>query len=107
MIRINENYTKLKASYLFADIARRVGAYTAAHPDKPVIRLGIGDVTEPLPAACIEALHGATDEMANRATFKGYGPEQGYAFLRDLVSKHDYADRACPIGPDEIFISDG
>jgi LL-diaminopimelate aminotransferase len=107
MIRINENYTKLKASYLFADIARRVGAYTSAHPDKPVIRLGIGDVTEPLPPACIEALHAATDEMANRATFKGYGPEQGYAFLRDLVSQHDYTARGCRIEPDEIFISDG
>lgn len=107
MIRINENYTKLAASYLFADIARRVNAYAAAHPDRPVIRLGIGDVTEPLPAACVEALHAATDEMAQRATFKGYGPEQGYAFLRELVAERDYADRACSIGPDEIFVSDG
>jgi LL-diaminopimelate aminotransferase len=107
MIRINENYLKLKASYLFADIARRVTAYTAAHPDRPVIRLGIGDVTEPLPAACVEALHAATDEMAQRATFKGYGPEQGYAFLRDLVAQHDYAARGCRIEADEIFISDG
>src|ERR1700722_2838115 len=107
MIRINENYTKLAASYLFADIARRVNAYTAAHPDKAVIRLGIGDVTEPLPPACIEALHAATDEMASRATFKGYGPEQGYAFLRDLVAQHDYAARGCNIAADEIFISGG
>jgi LL-diaminopimelate aminotransferase len=107
MIRINENYLKLKASYLFADIARRVTAYTAAHPDQPVIRLGIGDVTEPLPPACVEALHAATDEMARRATFKGYGPEQGYAFLRDLVAQHDYAARGCKIEADEIFISDG
>jgi LL-diaminopimelate aminotransferase len=107
MIRINENYTKLAASYLFADIARRVNAYTSANPDKPVIRLGIGDVTEPLPAACIEALHAATDEMAKRATFKGYGPEQGYSFLREIVASHDYAARGCSIGPDEIFISDG
>jgi LL-diaminopimelate aminotransferase len=107
MIRINENYLKLKASYLFADIARRVTAYTAAHPDRPVIRLGIGDVTEPLPPACVEALHAATDEMAQRATFKGYGPEQGYAFLRDLVAQHDYAARGCRIEADEIFISDG
>jgi LL-diaminopimelate aminotransferase len=107
MIRINENYTKLTASYLFADIARRVGAYTAANPDKPVIRLGIGDVTEPLPPACIEALHAATDEMSRRATFRGYGPEQGYPFLRDLVSKHDYAERGCRIEPDEVFVSDG
>jgi LL-diaminopimelate aminotransferase len=107
MIRINENYLKLKASYLFADIARRVTAYTTAHPDRPVIRLGIGDVTEPLPPACVEALHAATDEMAQRATFKGYGPEQGYAFLRDLVAQHDYAARGCQIDADEIFISDG
>jgi LL-diaminopimelate aminotransferase len=107
MIRINENYTKLKASYLFADIAKRVNAYVAANPDKPIIRLGIGDVTEPLPPVCIEALHAATDEMANRATFKGYGPEQGYAFLREAVAQHDYAARGCNIAADEIFISDG
>ena len=107
MIRINENYTKLKASYLFADIAKRVSAYVAAHPDRPVIRLGIGDVTEPLPPVCIEALHAATDEMAKRATFKGYGPEQGYAFLREAVAQHDYAARGCKIEADEIFISDG
>jgi LL-diaminopimelate aminotransferase len=107
MIRINENYTKLKASYLFADIAKRVSAYAAAHPDQKVIRLGIGDVTEPLPPVCVEALHAATDEMARRATFKGYGPEQGYAFLREAVAQHDYAARGCRIAPDEIFISDG
>ena len=107
MIRINENYTKLKASYLFADIAKRVNAYTAANPDKPIIRLGIGDVTEPLPPVCIEALHKATDEMADRATFKGYGPEHGYAFLREAVAKNDYTDLGCAIEADEIFISDG
>jgi LL-diaminopimelate aminotransferase len=107
MIRINENYLKLKASYLFADIARRVNTYTAANPDKPVIRLGIGDVTEPLPPACVEALHAATDEMSKRPSFKGYGPEQGYAFLRELVAQHDYSGRGCSIHPDEIFISDG
>ena len=107
MIRINENYTKLKASYLFADIARRVNAYAAAHPEKPVIRLGIGDVTEPLPPVCIEALHAATEEMARRETFKGYGPEQGYPFLREAIARHDYAERGCAIAPDEIFVSDG
>jgi LL-diaminopimelate aminotransferase len=107
MIRINENYTKLKASYLFSDIAKRVNAYVAANPAKPVIRLGIGDVTEPLPPVCVEALHAATDEMAKRATFKGYGPEQGYAFLRDAIAQHDYAARGCKIEADEIFISDG
>jgi len=107
MIRINENYAKLKASYLFADIARRVGAFASAHPDRPVIRLGIGDVTEPLPPACVEALHAAADEMSARATFRGYGPEQGYGFLRELISSHDYAERGCRIEPDEIFVSDG
>ena len=107
MIRINENYTKLKASYLFSDIAKRVSAYVAANPYKPVIRLGIGDVTEPLPQVCIEALHAATDEMAKRTTFKGYGPEQGYAFLRDAIAQHDYVARGCKIEANEIFISDG
>jgi LL-diaminopimelate aminotransferase len=107
MIRINENYTKLKASYLFSDIAKRVSAYTAAHPEKPVIRLGIGDVTEPLPAVCLEAFHAGVSEMGDRATFKGYGPEQGYAFLREAIARHDYAARGCPIEADEIFVSDG
>jgi len=107
MIRINENYTKLKASYLFSDIAKRVSAYTAAHPAKPVIRLGIGDVTEPLPAVCLEAFHAGVSEMGDRATFKGYGPEQGYAFLREAIARHDYAARGCPIEADEIFVSDG
>jgi LL-diaminopimelate aminotransferase len=107
MIRINENYTKLKASYLFSDIAKRVNAYVAANPTKSVIRLGIGDVTEPLPSVCVEALHAATDEMSKRPSFKGYGPEQGYAFLRDAIAQHDYAARGCKIEADEIFISDG
>ena len=107
MIRINENYLKLKASYLFSDIAKRVTAYTSANPAKPVIRLGIGDVTEPLLPVSIAALHAATDEMAVRATFKGYGPEQGYAFLREAIQQHDYAARGCPIEADEIFVSDG
>lgn len=107
MIRINENYLKLKASYLFSDIAKRVNAYTQANPDKPIIRLGIGDVTEPLPPACIEAFHAGVDEMSARATFKGYGPEQGYAFLREAIAQHDYAARGCPIAADEIFVSDG
>ena len=107
MIRINENYTKLKASYLFSDIAKRVNAFVAANPTKPVIRLGIGDVTEPLPAVCVAALHAATDEMAQRATFRGYGPEQGYAFLREAVVQHEFAPRGCKIEADEVFISDG
>jgi LL-diaminopimelate aminotransferase len=107
MIRINEHFTKLKASYLFSDIAKRVNAFVAANPDKPVIRLGIGDVTEPLPPVCVEALHAATDEMAQRATFKGYGPEQGYAFLREAVVQHEFAPRGCHVEADEVFISDG
>jgi LL-diaminopimelate aminotransferase len=107
MIRINENYPKLKASYLFSDIAKRVTAFQQANPSKPIIRLGIGDVTEPLPPVCIEALHAATDEMAVRSSFKGYGPEQGYAFLREAIAQHDYAARGCQIEADEIFVSDG
>ncbi len=107
MIRINENYLKLKASYLFSDIAKRVSAYTQANPGKSIIRLGIGDVTEPLPPVCIEALHAGTNELAARATFKGYGPEQGYAFLREAIAQHDYAARGCKIEADEIFVSDG
>ncbi|MGC4075188.1 MAG: LL-diaminopimelate aminotransferase [Nibricoccus sp.] len=107
MIRINENYTKLKASYLFSDIAKRVTAFTQANPDKPVIRLGIGDVTEPLPQVCLDALHAGTDELSKRATFKGYGPEQGYAFLREAIAQHDYAARGAKIDADEIFVSDG
>ena len=107
MTKINDNYTKLKASYLFSDIAKRVNAFIEANPDKSVIKLGIGDVTEPLPPVCVEALHAATDEMANRATFKGYGPEQGYDFLREAIAKNDYTDRGCQIAADEIFVSDG
>ena len=107
MIKINENFLKLKASYLFADIAKRVAAFQEANPDKEVIKLGIGDVTRALPDACIKAFHEAVDEMAGDATFKGYGPEQGYAFLRELVAENDYRSRGAKIEPDEIFISDG
>ncbi len=107
MIHLNENFTKLKASYLFSDIAKRVTAFTQANPDKPVIRLGIGDVTEPLPPVCVAAMHAATEEMAHRATFRGYGPEQGYAFLREAIAQNDYEARQCPIEADEIFVSDG
>ena len=107
MIRVNENYLKLKASYLFVDIAKRVAAFTAAHPEKKVIRMGIGDVTCPLPPVCIKALHEAADEMAAEATFKGYGPEAGYEFLREAIAENDYRARGCQIGADEIFVSDG
>jgi LL-diaminopimelate aminotransferase len=107
MIRINENFTKLKASYLFSDIAKRVAAFQEANPQKPVIRLGIGDVTEPLPPVCIEALHAGTNELSQRSTFKGYGPEQGYAFLREAIAQNDFRARGCQVDADEIFVSDG
>jgi LL-diaminopimelate aminotransferase len=107
MARITEHYAKLPASYLFPEIGRRVRAYQAAHPDARVIRLGIGDVTEPLAPAIVEAMHAAVDEMGKRETFRGYGPEQGYDFLIDAIREHDYASRGVAIGADEIFVSDG
>ena len=87
MIRLNENYLKLQSSYLFSEIARRVALFQKENPGKEIIRLGIGDVTRALPRACIEAFHKATDEMANDATFRGYGPEQGYDFLREAIAR--------------------
>jgi LL-diaminopimelate aminotransferase len=109
MARINDNYLKLKAGYLFPEIGRRVASFNQANPEgaRRLIRCGIGDVTEALPEACREAMHRAVDELGDRATFKGYGPEQGYAFLREAVAKHDYTDRGIDIGADEIFVSDG
>jgi LL-diaminopimelate aminotransferase len=107
MIKINENYLKLQASYLFADIAHRVTAFQKANPDMDIIRLGIGDVTRPLPPACVEAFHRAVDEMANIKTFKGYGPEQGYDFLREKIALNDFQARGIEISPEEIFVSDG
>lgn len=107
MIRINENYLKLQASYLFSDIRKRSAAFQEAHPDREIIKLGIGDVTRPLPKACIEAFHQAVDEMADIATFRGYGPEQGYGFLREKISKEDFRSRGADISADEIFVSDG
>jgi LL-diaminopimelate aminotransferase len=107
MIRINENYLKLQASYLFSDIAKRVAAFQQANPGKEVIKLGIGDVTRPLPAACIQAFHKAVDEMAEAATFRGYGPEQGYDFLREKIAREDFQARGADISADEIFVSDG
>jgi LL-diaminopimelate aminotransferase len=107
MFRINENYAKLQASYLFSEISKRVKTYQGEHPDKKVIRLGIGDVTEPLPQACIEAMHKAVDEMASRATFRGYGPEQGYDFLRETLAVNDFQSRGANVAADEIFVSDG
>ena len=107
MARINEHYAKLPASYLFPEIGRRVRAYQAAHPDARVIRLGIGDVTEPLAPAIVTAMHAAVDEMGKRETFRGYGPEQGYDFLVEAIRAHDYKARGVEIAADEIFVSDG
>ena len=107
MLKINENYLKLQASYLFSDIAKRVAAFQEANPDMDVIKLGIGDVTRALPVACVEAFHHAVDEMAADATFRGYGPEQGYAFLREAIAENDFQARGAEVSPDEIFISDG
>ncbi|MDT8274059.1 MAG: LL-diaminopimelate aminotransferase [Desulfomonilia bacterium] len=107
MIRINENYGKLQSSYLFSEIAQRVNRFVDANPNKDIIRLGIGDVTRALPSACIRAFHEAVDELARDSTFRGYGPEQGYLFLREKVAHHDYRARGADISPDEIFISDG
>ncbi|WP_303814785.1 LL-diaminopimelate aminotransferase [Selenomonas ruminantium] len=107
MATINDNYLKLPGSYLFAEIARRVAAFKEANPEADIIRLGIGDVTQPLPPACIEAMHKAVDELANADTFRGYGPEQGYSFLTDAIIEHNYKARGIEIASDEIFISDG
>jgi LL-diaminopimelate aminotransferase len=103
----NENYLKLKAGYLFPEIARRVKTFCEENPDARVIRLGIGDVTEPLPPAITEAMRRAVEEMGQRETFRGYGPEQGYEFLREAIAEHDFRSRGCDISPDEIFVSDG
>ena len=107
MYKINENYLKLPGSYLFSTIGKKVNAYTAANPDKKVIRLGIGDVTLPLAPAVIEAMHRAVDEMADAATFKGYAPDLGYEFLRSAIAEQDYKARGVEIAIDEIFVSDG
>lgn len=107
MAQLNGNFLKLKAGYLFPEIARRVNRFCEANPEAKVIRLGIGDVTEPLPPAITRAMHDAVDELASRDTFHGYGPEQGYAFLRDAIAKTDFQDRGLDIQSDEIFISDG
>lgn len=107
MILVNENFAKLKAGYLFPEISRRVSAFSQANPDAPIIKLGIGDVTEPLAPAVIEAMHKAVDDMATRSAFHGYGPEQGYPFLREAIAANDFKSRGAEVAPDEIFISDG
>ena len=107
VVQVNGNYLKLKAGYLFPEIARRVKAFSSANPDAALIRLGIGDVTEPLPLACREAMKQAIDEMGTTEGFHGYGPEQGYSWLREAIATHDFQSRGCDISADEIFVSDG
>ena len=107
MITVNENYLKLKAGYLFPEIERRVKVFSKGNPSARIIRLGIGDVTEPLPDAVIKAMHEAVEQMGRRETFHGYGPEQGYEFLRKAIAENDYASRGVKLLPDEIFVSDG
>jgi LL-diaminopimelate aminotransferase len=107
MVKVNANYLKLKAGYLFPEIARRVKAFQEANPGAPLIRLGIGDVTEPLPEACRLAMKAAVDDMGRHEDFRGYGPEQGYAWLREAIARHDFQARGCAISAEEIFVSDG
>src|SRR5437868_3951189 len=109
MAYLNENFFKLKAGYLFPEIARRVKTFCEKNPDaaKRLIRCGIGDVTEPLPQAAIAAMHKAVDEMGARETFHGYGPEQGYEWLRTTIAKNDFRDHGLDVADDEIFVSDG
>ena len=106
-MKMNKHYNELKASYLFVDIAHKVAAYQEAHPEKEIIRLGIGDVTQPLAKCVVKAMHDAADEMGTKEGFHGYGPEQGYPFLTEAIIKHNYTDRGIEIAPDEIFVSDG
>ena len=107
MVKINDNYLKLPGSYLFSEVARRINAYNAANPQAKIIKLSIGDVTRPLVPAVIQAMHGAVDEMGTAEGFHGYGPEQGYPFLREAIAQFDYAARGMDIKPEEIFVSDG
>ena len=107
MFKVNDNYQKLPGSYLFSTIAKKVSAFSQANPDKNIIRLGIGDVTQPIAPAIIDAMHKAVDEMGDAATFHGYAPDLGYEFLRSAIAKNDFQARGCDIAADEIFISDG
>lgn len=109
MVTVNQNYLKLPGSYLFSNIAKKVSAYKEANPEfkDSVISLGIGDVTQPLAPAIIDALHKSVDEMAHAETFHGYAPDLGYEFLRSAIAKNDYQSRGCNISADEIFVSDG
>ena len=109
MARLNDHFLKLSAGYLFPEIGRRVAAFGEANPDAGdrIIKLGIGDVTEPLPAACREAMKAAVDDLGQKASFRGYGPEQGYGFLREKIAEHDFQARGCGVSPEEVFVSDG
>ena len=107
MAKVNENYAKLPGSYLFAEIARRTAEYSAAHPDAKLIKMGIGDVTRPLAPAVIDAMHTAVNDMASIESFHGYGPEQGYDFLRKAIADNDFRSRGVEVDEDEIFVSDG
>ena len=107
MVKVNANYLKLKAGYLFPEISKRVNDYTQSNKSSNIIKLGIGDVTEPLPKACIDAMSKALNEMGTSEGFKGYGPEQGYSWLRKKISENDFKSRGCQISPEEIFVSDG
>ena len=109
MVQVNENYLKLKAGYLFPELAKRVKIYSQTNKNEisDIIKLGIGDVTEPLPRACIEAMGKALDDMGTTDGFRGYGPEQGYVWLREKISENDFISRGCQISPEEIFVSDG
>ena len=107
MFQINDHYQKLPGSYLFSTIGKKVNEFTALNPDKKIIRLGIGDVTQPIAPAIIEAMHKAVDEMGNADTFRGYAPDLGYEFLRSVIAENDYMKRGCAISADEIFVSDG
>ena len=107
MTKINQHFMQLPGNYLFSEVARRVEAFSREHPDRDLLRLGIGDVTRPLAPAVTAAMHRAVDEMGSAESFRGYGPEQGYAFLREAVARWDYQTRGTAISPEEIFISDG
>jgi len=107
VVQVNENYLKLKAGYLFPEIAKRVKIFSQSNNSAEIIKLGIGDVTEPLPRVCIEAMGKALDDMGTKEGFRGYGPEQGYSWLREKISQHDFISRGCQILPEEIFVSDG
>ena len=107
MARINDNYLKLAAGYLFPEIGRRVRTFQEANPSAPIIRLGIGDVVLPLADSICEAMHAAVDEMKTVSGFRGYGPEQGYDFLREAIAQHDFRSRGAKVDADEVFVSDG